>query len=81
VVTRSLPDGSLCIVDSFLPKVVTARNLIALLALTETSIGSWDIETEASARLEPIMGCEVFVDRWHSDHVNPRFQPGDTDVF
>ena len=81
VVTRSLPDGSLCIVDSLLPKVVTARNLVALLARTAASIGSWDIETEASARLEPIMGCEVWVDRWHSDHISPHFQPGDTDVF
>ena len=81
VVTRSLPDGSLCIVDSLLPNAVTARNLAALLARTEASMGSWDIETEASARLEPIMGCEVRVDRWHSDRVNPHFQPGDTDVF
>lgn len=45
------------------------------------NIGSWDIQTETSAGLEPIMGCEVKVDRWHSDHVSPRFQPGDTDVF
>jgi len=45
------------------------------------NIGSWDIQTETSAGLEPIMGCEVRVERWHSDHVAPRFQPGDTDVF
>ena len=42
---------------------------------------SWDLSTEASARLEPIMGCEVWVSGWHSDRVRPRFQPGDTDVF
>jgi hypothetical protein len=45
------------------------------------SIASWDIATEASALLEPIMGCEVRVDRWRSDHCKAHFHPGDTDVF
>jgi hypothetical protein len=45
------------------------------------SIASWDIATEASALLEPIMGCEVRVDRWHSDQFKAHFHPGDTDVF
>jgi hypothetical protein len=27
------------------------------------------------------MGCEVRVDRWHSDHFKAHFHPGDTDVF
>jgi hypothetical protein len=45
------------------------------------SIASWDIATEASALLEPIMGCEVRVDRWRSDHFKAHFHPGDTDVF
>jgi hypothetical protein len=44
-------------------------------------VSSWDIRTGVSARLEPIMACEVLVNRWHSDQVTPQFQPGDTDVF
>lgn len=89
VITRPMPDGSLCLVDSLLPAGLGARQAAACvagaLARAEPSpavrVGSWAIETEESARLEPIMGCEVRVDRWHSDHLVPRFQPGDTDVF
>lgn len=92
VVTRTLPDGSCCMVDHLLPAdlpaAVAAEHLAAEHLRTESRasgqplrIGSWDIVTEASARLEPVMGCEVRVDRWHSDQVTPRFQPGDTDVF
>ena len=89
VATRWMPDGSLCLVDSLLPAGVTARQAAEVLApavastmpAAALSIASWDIATEASARLEPIMGCEVRVDRWHSDHLKPHFHPGDTDVF
>lgn len=103
VVTRQMPDGNLCMVDSLLPQGMEALQAAALLASTHGrsthvlaasegaasalsppvafGVGSWDIQTETSAALEPIMGCEVKVDRWHSDHVTPRFQPGDTDVF
>jgi hypothetical protein len=92
--TSTLPDGICCVVDSLLPaglKLQTAAGVLARglqaagpVTAPEGSalrIGSWDIVTEASARLEPVMGCEVRVDRWHSDQVTPRFQPGDTDVF
>lgn len=92
--TRQMPDGSLCLVDSLLPAGMTARYAAAIVApaasasVTLTAaysgtlnISSWDVSTESSALLEPIMGCEVRVDRWHSDHLKPHFHPGDTDVF
>ena len=94
VVTREMPDGSLCIVDALLPPEVddltTARALADAMMDAQASqatqgappdLCGWWVQTEAAARLEPIMGCEVRVDRWHSDHLPLRFQPGDTDVF
>lgn len=94
VATRTFPDGVCCLVDSLLPDGLSADRAAALIArglhaagadtspiLAPARIGSWDIVTEASARLEPIMACEVKVDRWHSDQLTPRFQPADTDVF
>jgi hypothetical protein len=98
VVTRDLPDGSRCLVDSLLPAGLSPvqaaqavqRSLSAPASVPNRAhsypvpsprVSSWDIRTDVSARLEPIMACEVLVDRWHSDQVTPQFQPGDTDVF
>jgi hypothetical protein len=92
VVARTMSDGHWCVVDYLLPAdlsvAVAAENLAAehlraepLAAGWPLRIGSWDVITESSARLEPVMGCEVRVGHWHSDEVTPRFQPGDTDVF
>jgi hypothetical protein len=94
VVTRDLPDGSRCLVDSLLPAGLSpvqaaqaVQRSLSAPARTHSHpvpsprVSSWDIRTDVSARLEPIMACEVLVDRWHSDQGTPQFQPGDTDVF
>jgi hypothetical protein len=94
VITREMPQGEHCLVDSLLPQgmgaALASRSVSQGLAAHRPSqaapappprLCSWDLSTEASARLEPIMGCEVWVSGWHSDRVRPRFQPGDTDVF
>ena len=94
VVTRELPDASHCLVDSLLPAslspVQAAQAVQRSLASPRCApahdtppsrVCSWAIHTDTSARLEPVMACEVRVDRWHSDQVTLQFQPGDTDVF
>jgi hypothetical protein len=88
VFTRVLPNGTVCLVDQLLPAGVSpAQAAAAVLAqgagapAPNPSVGSWWMHTEASARLEPIIGGEVVVDARQGPGLLPRFQPGDTDVF
>jgi hypothetical protein len=95
VITRAMPDGSLCLVDQLLPPGVAPQDAAAAVAAgleargmqgggsaaTPPPIGSWWMQTEASARLEPMMGGEVVVNPRSGPRPLPRFQPGDTDVF
>lgn len=87
-ITRTLPDGEICIVDALLPESADPTRLVATLttALAKSlpvlpPIYAWFLPTAQSQSVEPVMGSEVRVTDWHTTDPGPRFQPGDTDVF
>lgn len=88
VISRALPDGTVCLVDQLLPADITPEQAAAAVAAQGAGlpgagpgVGSWWIHTAVSARLEPVIGGEVIVDARQPPRPLPRFQPGDTDVF
>ncbi len=87
LITRTLPDGEICVVDSLIPEAADPTRLVAALATAIASsssavppIHAWFLPSDPSQGV-PIMGSQVLVDRWHTEELMPRFQPGDTDVY
>ncbi len=87
-VTRTMPDGAVCVVDALLPAAADPARLLSTLAaaLNKTlpvlpPLYSWLFQNDADPALEPVVGGEFKLRQWHSGDPNPVFQPGDTDVF
>lgn len=87
-ITRAMPNGEICVVDALLPATANPSELMAVLARAIASaapvlppIYSWLLQSDAGSTVEPVVGGEFKLARWHSDEPNPAFQPGDTDVF
>lgn len=87
-ITRTMPNGEICIIDALLPASSDPARLLATLvaALANSMpvlppIYSWLSQTEANQSIEPVVGGEFKLARWHNEDPNPVFQPGDTDVF
>ncbi len=86
LVTRTLPDGSECVVDALLPAPTDAPAALAALQRTLTTpaaaaptIRTWLPLSQPAAT--PIVATEFRVQDWHADWPAPTFQPGDTDVY
>jgi len=87
-ITRTMPNGEICIIDALIPDFVNPSRLIAALdvALTTSAtesppIFAWFLPPGHNQLVEPVIGSEVRVNHWHTRYPNPRFQPGDTDVY
>lgn len=87
-ITRTLPNGEVCVVDALLPAHAHAAILTHALAQAmeragadRTPLFAWYLQTPASVHVEPVVGSEVKVSHWHTALANPVFHPGDTDVF
>jgi len=87
-ITRSMPDGEVCIVDALLPESVDPqRQVLALvnaLASTLTSappVYAWFLPAREGNPAYPVIGGEFSVKQWHTQDPDPKFQPGDTDVY
>lgn len=86
LVTRTLPDGSECVVDALLPNPADAPAAVAALcramseqAGTAPTVRTWLPLPQPVAT--PIVAMEFRVQGWHADWPAPAFQPGDTDVY
>jgi len=86
-ITRTMPEGEICIVDALLPAADSSRSLATLAAALAKSlpklppIYSWLLQTGQSQSVEPVVGGEFKLDHWHTEYPDPQFQPGDTDVY
>lgn len=87
-ITRTMPNGEICVVDALLPASADPARLLATLAdaLAQTLPGpppiySWLIQSDQNPSTEPVMGGEFKLEHWHTKDPNPVFQPGDTDTF
>ncbi len=86
LVTRTLPDGTECVVDALLPDPAEAPAVLAALSRAMAA----DTGTVPTLRTwlplpqpvtTPIVAIEIRVQDWHLDWPAPLFQPGDTDVY
>lgn len=87
-ITRTMPNGEVCVVDALLPGDANPSRLLATLASALAStlpalppIYSWFFQSETNRQIEPVIGGEFQLGQWHSHDPDPIFQPGDTDVF
>lgn len=87
-VTRTMPNGHICIVDALLPASVAPAKFIATLlaALVKHNVElppvySWLGQSGTPAEGDPVIASEVKIKHWHTQYSSPAFQPGDTDVF
>lgn len=87
-VTRAMPDGEICIVDALIPESADPSPLAATLAIALAKasaqvapIYAWFLPSCDTQEDEPGIGGEFRVNPWHTQDPNPRFQPGDTDVY
>jgi len=86
LVTRAMPDGTLCVVDALLPRpsdAATACSALRAALAPESAAGAmlstWlDLPESVDT---PIVGTEFLAEDWHTDLPAPVFQPGDTDVY
>ena len=88
LVTSSMPDREEVIVDSLLPQQITidsACNMLWRKLKTAqqpvTAIVHWLGPCSQSTQANGIIAGELQVGLWHTHFPDPRFQPGDTDVF
>ena len=95
LVTREMPNGHTCIVDALLPLGVNVQGLVQKLhtALNPSThlnpkktvppqpLYAWFLPNQNTPPPEPIIASEVMLGTWQTQHANPFFQPGDTDVF
>ena len=88
LVTSSLPNHEEVIIDSLLPSQVTINEACHLLwqrlkvmQSPAVSITHWLGVSTQSAQPNGIIATEFLVAAWHNHFPDPRFQPGDTDVF
>lgn len=88
MITRTMPDGEICIVDALLPSPAQADaacealwRALASGADAQPVLTHWLPSTRHPVQPTPIVATEFKVEDWHSDGAQPHFQPGDTDVF
>lgn len=92
LVTREMPSGHICIVDTLLPPKAKIQSLVQKLykvlnpstfkTPTESSpLYAWFLPNQDTPPPEPIIASEVLLGAWQTHHGIPSFQPGDTDVF
>lgn len=88
LITRTLPNGEICVVDALLPHAAHHPDLMSALAraLAKTTpvpapLYEWLQQPYSTPSAQPVIACEVNITHWHTDYPNPAFQPGDTDVF
>lgn len=87
-ITRTMPDGQICIVDALLPEAADPARLVATLAVALAKsapvvppIYAWFLPSRDADSPASVIGGEFRVNQWHTSDPSPRFQPGDTDVF
>jgi len=88
LITRTMPNGEVCVVDALLPSTAHHPDLMPALAqaFSKTApnppaIYGWVQEPQNNPSHHPVIACEVYMTHWHTDYPNPAFQPGDTDVY
>ena len=87
LITRTMPNGEICIVDALMPDTAHIDVMSALArALSKVlpdlpPIYGWVQQPQKHPSAHPIIACEVKTTHWRTDYPNPSFQPGDTDVY
>ena len=88
LVTATMPNGEIVIIDALLPPKITANLACRMLwcAFNKAHepvsvIVHWLDQSDPSACPNGIIACEILVDDWHTLFLPSGFQPGDTDVF
>ena len=87
-VTRIMPDGGMCVIDALLPNAISASKLVAALYQQNAKltgsiapIASWIGQTDPAHTSDSNVSVEFKLQAWHPEQPDPKFQPGDTDVY